>query len=503
MRKYGLQKLTAPDHEKSRAQKTVALSLASMFGSLLSLVLSMIMARVLSKTELAAYNQTFMVLTTLSPFLLLGIPSGIYYVLTRNEGRTRAVVHEAVLCVLGSCTVFALFLLLGGSSFLGRAFQNGQLRGYLYWLIPCAVFSVLFSVAMTVYVYYDRVSLSAKLNVINTIFTAVCVIVAVLLCGTAFSGIAAHVAATVLVGAAAIVLLFCYIVPADDGRIRGDSIRQLLKISVPLGLASMVGTLDSYLDKWIVSAMLSPETYAVFANGAHEIPFIGAITGAITTVILVDMTRACKDGDYAQALQLFRGAAEKTSMILLPIMMLLLVLSEPLIAFLYTDAYLGAVNVFRVYVLFLPMRTVFYGSIMTALGKAHAVLTRAVAALAANAVCSVLFVHLFGAIGASLATILAAYCVNLPINFYVICKTLHIPWTQLLPLKHYGMCLLLSLPGTLLCWLCSYLLRDFGAFWRLAAGGCAFAAVTVPIFIRYFHLPWRELLRKLKGKLGN
>lgn len=194
MRKYGLQKLTAPDHEKSRAQKTVALSLASMFGSLLSLVLSMIMARVLSKIELAAYNQTFMVLTTLSPFLLLGIPSGIYYVLTRNEGRTRAVVHEAVLCVLGSCTVFALFLLLGGSSLLGRAFQNGQLRGYLYWLIPCAVFSVLFSVAMTVYVYYDRVSLSAKLNVINTIFTAVCVIVAVLLCGTAFSGIAAHVA---------------------------------------------------------------------------------------------------------------------------------------------------------------------------------------------------------------------------------------------------------------------------------------------------------------------
>lgn len=151
-------------------------------------------------------------------------------------------------------------------------------------------------------------------------------------------------------------LLFCYIVPADDGQIRGDSIRKLLKISVPLGLASMVGTLDSYLDKWIVSAMLSPETYAVFANGAHEIPFIGAITGAITTVILVDMTRACKCGDYAQALQLFRGAAEKTSMILLPIMMLLLVLSEPLIAFLYTDAYLGAVNVFRVYVLFLPMR---------------------------------------------------------------------------------------------------------------------------------------------------
>lgn len=285
--------------------------------------------------------------------------------------------------------------------------------------------------------------------------------------------------------------------PSGGSGIRLDSIRELLKISIPLGVAAMVVTINSFLDKWIVSIMCSPEEYAVFTAGAHEVPFITAITNSVMTVIIVSLTEAFRDGDHKEALRIIRSAATKTSTLLMPIMMVCAALAAPLVQFIFTSQYSGAIPVFLVYLLYMPYWTIYYGPIMTAMGKPKAVMYCSLTGLVCNGVISVLFVKVFGSIGASIATIVTLYLVTLPLNLRVICKDLKVHWIRLLPLKHYLLCVLLSLPGAAAAYAVSCLTKSLGFFFQLAYGGISFMLFTVPIFVRCFHLPWRSYVSKV------
>lgn len=490
-----------PDGEKSNTKKTVALSLATMFNSVLSLLMSMALARVLTKGDLAAYQQTSMVLTTVFPFLQMGIPQGIYYVLSRNKGRERAVINEAMLCVTLASGLFAAFLLFGGNRLLAGWFRNEEISVYLLYIIPSLTFQLLTSVAGTVMVFMDRVSFSARFQVTTSLFRIALTILAILLLRTVLRTLQVNASLQVITGLAAVLLVYMYMVPKDDGKMRLDSIANLLRVSIPLGVAGMIITLNSFLDKWVISFMCTPEEYAVFTAGAHEVPFITAITNSVMTVIIVSLTEAFRDGDRPKALGIIRGAATKTSLLLMPIMMLCLALAKPLVCFIFTDQYIGAVSIFIVYLLYMPYWTIYYGPIMTAMGKPNAVLYCALTGLVCNGAISVFCVKLFGPIGASIATIATIYLINLPLNFHVICKELRVKWTKLLPLRHYLVCILLSVPGAAAGYGTSLLLGNMGYFWQLAFGGTVFAAVTIPVFVKHFRLPWKALINKYFGRL--
>lgn len=490
-----------PDGQKSKTTKTIALSLASMCNSLLSMVMSMVLARVLTKDDLAAYQQTNLVMVTVLPLLNLGIPSGIYYVLSRNKGRERAVVNEAILCITASSLVFTLFLLLGGNRLLAGYFHNDDISRYLLYLIPTCLALLVYYVSTSVFVYKERVSFNARYNITTSIIRMTLTILTMLIFRTVLRTLQVNAAIQVVLAIFLFTLLYRYIVPRDDGKIRLQSIRMMLKVAIPLGVAAMISSINSYLDKWIVSFMCSPSEYAVFTAGAHEVPFITAVTNSVMTVILVELTDACRDREYERAVRTINGAAKKTSMLLMPIMMACAALAGPLIQFIFTSQYSEAIPIFMVYLLYMPYWTIYYGPILTAMGKSRTVLYCALAGLICNGLLSVQFVRMFGPIGASIATIATIYLVNLPMNLYVICRDLHVSWTRILPVGHYLYCILLALPGASAAGSVSWLLRDTGAFFQLALGGAVFALVTAPIYVRAFRLPWQEILGRIRDRL--
>ena len=310
-----------PDGNRSKTTKTIALSLASMCNSFLSMIMSMVLARVLTKENLAAYQQTNLVMVTVMPLLDLGIPSGIYYVLSRNKGRERAVVNEAMLCIAGSSLVFTMFLLLGGNRLLAGYFHNDDISRYLLYLIPTCLAGLIYYVSTSVFVYKQRVSFNARYNITTSIIRITLIILTMLAFRSVLRTLQVNAAIQVILAVFLFTLLYRYIVPSDDGKMQLRSIRLLLKVAIPLGVAAMIGSINSYLDKWIVSFMCMPSEYAVFTAGAHEVPFITAITHSVMTVILVELTDACRDQEYDRAVRTINGAAKKTSMLLMPIMM--------------------------------------------------------------------------------------------------------------------------------------------------------------------------------------
>jgi O-antigen/teichoic acid export membrane protein len=205
-------------------------------------------------------------------------------------------IDNLTLLVILAC-IFSLFLALGGNELLAMRFDNPDLAQTLRWMIPYPLF----------------------------------VPVALWL---AFSSVPGK-----------------WTLP-DPG-----TMKQMLKFSVPLGLATMFGTMSLQLDKVIVSALTSPEEFAVYSNGAVEIPLIGIITGAVTVVVLADMRKSVADGNFQEAIRLFRLTAEKTSYILFPAMVFLFISADSFIQTLFSDKYADSVIPFRWYLLLLPVRT--------------------------------------------------------------------------------------------------------------------------------------------------
>lgn len=495
MRLFNL--IREPDGQSvSKTEKALALSIAGVVNTLLSLLLSMASARVLTKAEIAVNSQTLLAYTTFASFLTLGITSGIYYHLANNEDRKRAVVNESMTLIALASLVYALFILFGGNRLLAVVFKNPAIENLLYFIIPYALIITPTSVLSCVCVYENRLRWNAILSTARTFLTLLIVSAVMLIYRTGASMVVSRVAVSIGFALFSVFLTYGYILPRDDAAPKWGSMKRLLAISVPLGVASMIGTISLSLDKWIVSAMLNPETFAVYTKGAYELPFISTITGAIGTVILVDMTKAAKAGDYDTALSLFRHAAEKTSLLLLPLMVLCLSLARPLILFLFTDAFVDAIPIFMVYLLYIPVRTVYYGPLMIAMGKSKAVMWRSVAGLTANAVLSVLLVRWMGAVGATVATIITVYLVSVPINMYVICRKTQAKWYRILPLGRYGLCLLLSLPGAAACVLLNrFVLFGYLPIIQLCGGGLAFAAITIPLLCWRFHISPRDIVR--------
>lgn len=484
------------DVHTTRTRRATALMIASAVNTLLSLLLSMIAARILTKTELAINSQTFLVYTTFAPFLTLGIPSGIYYHLAHNEHRKRAVVNESILLTLCTSLLFSLFILCGGNEVLANAFHNSQIEELLYWLIPYSLFMVPMNVISCVFVFEYRIRFNSAFSAVQTFVILAVVTVSVLIFRTGESMIVSRVIVSIAFVVVAGIILN-YILPKEKST-KPDlsSIKTLLSIAIPLGLAGMLSTLECSLDKWIVSVMLSPETYVVFTQGARELPLINTITGAISTVVLVDITKYAKDGDFPAAVALFRKIAEKTSLILLPAMMFLFVTASPVIRLLYTDAYAEAIPVFQIYLLFVPIRTVVFGPLLIALGKSKYILVRSIISLCLDALLSILGVYVLGAAGAALATIFVIYLFNVPSNLYVISKATGIKWTKLLPFRRIGLCILLSIPGAAVCIAARVLFTaSLAPLYALIIEAALFATSTGVLLTWRFHLPVKSYCR--------
>lgn len=481
----------------SRTEKVLALTIAGTVNTALSLISGMAASRLLTKTEVAINSQTFLAYDTFAPFLTLGITSSIYYYLSQNEERKRGVLKEAVLLTLAASTLACLFLLLGGNQFLAEHFHNEAISKTLLFLIPYALLTVPASVMACVFVAENRLRFNAFFSTFQVSVQLVVVLLTIFFFRTGTATVAAKSLTGCVFAIITIALAFS-ILPKGGGQCQWNSTKALLALSLPLGLSTIVGSLDRHLDQWIISTMLTPEAFAVYTRGAQELPLIGTITGSINTVMIVDLTKAVKEKEYSTAVSLFRRISEKSSLLLMPIMVFFMAAAKPLISFLYTDAYLDTVSVFQIYLLYLPIRLTVYSPFLIALGHSRFILYKTTAELLLNVGVSVLLVTLLGAEGAALGTILLLYVFNVPLNLHIISKDTGVSWKKLLPFRSILLYILWSLPGAAAFRIVEILL-PLPSFWTLVLDFVIFCGVSGPIFIYALHLSPRALFRQCYG----
>jgi O-antigen/teichoic acid export membrane protein len=421
----------------SRFAKVLVLSSGQALTALVGIVSMAVLTRVFSKLDYATYRQTLMAYSFAVPFVTLGLDRSLYFFLPGEKKRPRALLVENLLLLTIAGLILSLFILFGGNHLLARRLNNPNLAPILLLLVPYALLMLPASSMSACLMARDRTEQVAEFNVASRLVMLVLVLVPVFFWATPAAAIMGTVAGAALTTTAALFLMFraCASGPWHP---TWSSIKAQLAFAVPLGLASLVGTVSLSLDQVLVSARCSPDVFAVYAVGAIEIPLVGMITGSITSVVMVDYARFYREARIDEIVMLIHRAMTKSAMLLLPIMVFLFCVAPDLMCFLFGERYRDSSAPFRVYLLLLPMRTITFGAVLQATGKSHHILISSTFGLATNAALGWFAIGWIGPVGAAWASVITTYLVCVLYLMKAIGSTLHVsvcklfPWMELL-----------------------------------------------------------------------
>jgi O-antigen/teichoic acid export membrane protein len=358
----------------------------------------------------------------------------------------------------GMGLLYAVFIALGGNHLLARRFSNPAIVNTLAYLVPLPIVMLPAGLLASVMVVQNRVNKLSIYNVLTSLLMASGIIAACLLWKTPESMVLMRVGISVVIGLFAIGMMF-QAVPRDDWRPRWSNMKTMVAFSIPLVLAGALGAMSIQLDKIIVSAMCTPEAFAVYSTGALEIPLVGIITGSISNVLVVDFRKAYAGQDYVEALRLYHLVPIKTSLFLFPLMVYLALAAKPFICVLFSGKYAASTTAFMIYLLMIPSNTILLGG-LAAVGKSKIVLRNTAIGLAVNLAFSVILVNLFGYIGAVVGTILALGLWFIPSFLYEIAQSLETTLWQVYPWKAVGRNLILAVTAAVPTAVALWLLRN-------------------------------------------
>lgn len=410
--------------------------MGEVLASIAGIITSAVLARIFSQDTYSTYRQALLVYSILIPFSILGFDRGLFYFLPEDLTSSRRLLVENLLWFAFSGTIVALMLFVGAGKLIGDGFSNNQLSSMLISLAPFLILTLPASSVSACLLATNNAWKVAVYNVGSKLLGTVLIISFSLSAPNLRSVVIGMVLTAVISTSFALVLMFT---ACNKGPWMPTTLgfRRQFSFCAPLGLATLVAALSQRLDQVIVASLCDTKEFAVYVNGAMELPLIGVITGSITSVLLVDYTRLYKVGDIPGVLGLMHVAMRKCAILLFPIMGCALCASRELMVVLYGEQYADSATPFTIYLFTIPIRILTFTAILQSAGKSRAVFLSSLIAIVGNVVFLQLAVYIAGPLWAPLGSIGSLYMFVVPYLIWQIVRTLQcslkevFPWIQL------------------------------------------------------------------------
>ena len=174
-------------------------------------------------------------------------------------------------------------------------------------------------------------------------------------------------------------------------------------------MTGLAGMFAFQFDRLVVSREFTPALYAVYVVGAVELPLTIIVQQSVNSVLVPALARLYAAGDLAGLTAQWHRAIRRTSLVLLPLFVFFMLTADETINLLFGASYGRSADVFRVYLLLVPLRVATYGLITQAIGRTQINLTASLVLLVLNAILVLALVGPLGLIGPAVGTVLATF----------------------------------------------------------------------------------------------
>ncbi len=375
--------------------------LVSIFGLL---VASMVLTRLLSRSEYGNYEQVWLVYNSFLPLLVYGISSGIYFFSARED--TRSVYSAAAVgtSIVGIITG-VIFAVLAPA--ISRLFNADQITVYIQIFAVYCIVSSSSLMFEAVFVNEKKVGLLLLGNTIVSILFGGMVALSAL----KFHSLTAVFISITIVGGVKSLYLFSFLVKSH--KLTTHRILPVMKMhlfyALPIFVSSLTGMISKQIDKYLVTLFFSPDQFAVYAIGSKEIPLIAVITGSATAVLFPVFSGFGFHEMREKFVEVWKNSISKTGLFLLPMMVFLLYATKDFMYFFFGQKYVASSTIFRIFLLLIPLRLAFYSPALLSLGKQKLYMFTAIGELILSGAASYFLLRRYGLEGAAIGKVLATY----------------------------------------------------------------------------------------------
>jgi O-antigen/teichoic acid export membrane protein len=377
------------------------------------------LARLLPLDEFGLFQELLLLYAIVAPLLYAGLPAALTFYLSRSttDEERRGWTFDATIALAALGLLFAVLLVVLREPLAELLHEPGKLSTAIACLAPYVVFSFIAATGPNALVPTGRARLSAALSVVAAVVYLVCLVTTALVepdvrALALAMGLTAAVSA--LLAVVAVGRAVGYLV-----RMRGlpRRVRRFLAYGLPLALTGLAGLLGFQFDRIVIIGNFSPDVYAIYAVGAVELPVATIVQQSVNSVLLPELAVRHRDGDIAGLGALWREAIRKTSLVLFPIFVVCMVLAGDLIRVAFGARFEQSTEIFRIYLLLMPLRVATYGLIPMAIGRTRINLSASFVVLGSNVVLALALVGPLGLPGPAWATVIAT---TITVGYYLI-----------------------------------------------------------------------------------
>lgn len=383
---------------------------AKIATTLINLVVVMLLARFRTLEEYGTFSQIMLTINLIVAIIMMGLPNSINYFLASSNDSKESQQFLSTFYTLSTllCVVIGVFLAIC-SPWVVVYFDNPEIKEYVYFMAIFPWCCVITGSISNVLVVYGKTILLTIYNIVSLLITLAAVVL-VEIVGWSFKE---YMVLYLLVNV--FMTLWAYLIvwrEAGTLKIYFDYtlIKKIIRYSVPIGLANIVGTLSLEVDKLVVARLFNTETLAYYTNAAKELPFTIVAT-SLSAVLLPQIVRLLNEKEDAKAISLWKTTIELSYIFMSFIVTALIVFAPQIMTLLYSEKYLPGLGVFRVYSLVLLLRITYFGMVLTAKGYTKPIFYVSIFSLFLNTVLDVLLYFIFGLVGPAIATFISIFIV--------------------------------------------------------------------------------------------
>lgn len=347
------------------------IAIGSLFSFGFGFVSSMILSRYFDKGDYGTYKQVMYVYNTLLSVFTLGLPKAFSFFLPRVEiSQAKSLIKKItnLFFILGG--IFSLLLFIGSpiiASILKNPDLNLAMR--IFAVVP---FLMLPTMGLEgVLATYKRTMFMAIYTIVTRTIMLLCVALPVMIFNAGYQeALIGFVIASLFSFILALYLKYYPIRhEANDKCIVRYS--EIFKFSLPLLYASLWGTIIASSDQFFISRYFGNEVFAEFSNGFMELPFVGMIIGACSTVLSPIFSKLSNEtiNHQKDIYPIWINVFKKTAMLIYPLVVYCWIFADVVMVVLYGSKYEDSDIYFRIKLISNLFTLIAYGPLIINIGK--------------------------------------------------------------------------------------------------------------------------------------
>lgn len=395
----------------SIGKDALKLTIMKIIMLLISMLSTMLLSRFRSLEEYGTYSQIIMVVTLIISIISMGLPNSINYFLasanSKEEKNNFLATYFSFNTLVG---IIAGIILIIATPYISKYFNNTLIYKFIYVLLILPWVNIINSSFDNFLVVEKKTNLLMKYRMFRGIVTLLLIIIAY-----EFNwNFVLYMKCFIISETLFTIIIYFIITNQSKTKLIGldfKLIKKILNFSLPLGLATIVGTLNLQADKLMVGYFYDTKMLAIYSNAANELP-VTFISVSMTAVLMPQIIKLLKDKKENSAIKLWGSATYLSYIFMCFFSISLYVFAPQVITFLYSSKYLPGISIFRIYSLLLLLRTTYFGMVLNCLGKTKIIFYYASLTFLLNIVLNLILFYLIGINGFALATIISVSIVN-------------------------------------------------------------------------------------------